>query len=406
MQTSTFNSQQHEFPDAELLTVGGSTCDCYRVRLYGKLHFLKRLKPELATDPRYIAALQKEFETGYQIDHPAFAHYLSLGTDYILMDYIDGETLDQFLLSHPDHFKHRSQAERFMRQLLDAFEYLHSHQVLHLDLKPQNILLTRIGHDVRLVDFGYCYTDAYPDTTGRTDSYAAPEQLNGNAVDERTDIYAIGRLIQQLPIPYYTKAAIRCTAPSPSERFASVAELRQAIKPHRSPWLYLLICCLILFMAIASYLILRPSVPMVTPSLQDTTQVAVPSVVPKPTDKSDTTTPILHEPPTRIIKHTEPMTSVEQSTVAMAPDTLQPSMDKLREDIRSLVLPAFNSSLGSVADPQHNQVLWMMQYQAYASGEQRRIEQIVGMHPEIPMETVVSEYRNFVESLVKEAVNK
>ncbi len=68
--TSSFSEVQHTFPDAELLQVGGSTCECYRVKLYGKLHFLKRLKPQLRTHPQYVAALQKEFETGYSLDHP------------------------------------------------------------------------------------------------------------------------------------------------------------------------------------------------------------------------------------------------------------------------------------------------------------------------------------------------
>ncbi len=47
----------------------GATCDTFRVKLYGKLHFLKRLKPELAGDIRYQEALRKEFETGYRLEH-------------------------------------------------------------------------------------------------------------------------------------------------------------------------------------------------------------------------------------------------------------------------------------------------------------------------------------------------
>lgn len=62
--TSSFSESQQMFPHAERLQVGGTTCECFRVKMYGKLHFLKRLKPELRTNPRYVAALQKEFETG------------------------------------------------------------------------------------------------------------------------------------------------------------------------------------------------------------------------------------------------------------------------------------------------------------------------------------------------------
>ena len=196
MDSSSFSDIQPTYSDAELLPVGGSTCDCYRVKLYGKFHFMKRLKPELRTNPIYASALQKEFETGYRLEHPHLVRYVSKGDDYLLTEYVDGENLRAFTDSHPDYFKSRKNADRFMRQLPDVVGYLHQHQVVHLDLKPDNILITRIGYDVKLTDLGYCYTDTYTDTMGRTDKYAAPEQLNGlSKVDARTDIYAIGKIL-------------------------------------------------------------------------------------------------------------------------------------------------------------------------------------------------------------------
>jgi serine/threonine protein kinase len=232
MDTSSFSDIQQSFPDAELLPVGGSTCDCYRVRLYGKLHFLKRLKPELRTDPRYVSALQKEFETGYRLDHPHLVRYISKGDDYLLTEYVDGETLAQFAANHPEYFKSRKQTDRFLSQLLDVVGYLHQHQIVHLDLKPENILITRIGHEVKLTDLGYCYADAYTDTMGHTDKYAAPEQLNGSSiVDARTDIYAIGKILQNLPNSHiYNKVIARCTATDPSNRYQSIEELQSALK--------------------------------------------------------------------------------------------------------------------------------------------------------------------------------
>ena len=103
---------------------------------------------------------------------------------------------------------------------------------MHLDLKPSNILITRIGHDVKLADLGYCYTDTYTDTMGRTDKYAAPEQIHGEQVDARTDIYAIGKLMESLPCHHiYNKVIARCTAPSPSDRYQTIEELQNALKP-------------------------------------------------------------------------------------------------------------------------------------------------------------------------------
>lgn len=237
--TSSFSEIKHTFPNAELLQVVGSTCECYRVKRYGKLHFLKRLKPELRNNPQYASALQKEFEMGYLLDHPHLVRYVAKTDDGILMDYVDGETLSQFVEHHPDYFNNHKNADRFLQQLLSVVGYLHSHQVIHLDLKPGNILITRIGSDVKLIDLGYCYADCYTDTTGRTDKYAAPEQIDGSAKpDARTDIYAIGRILQTLPCAhYYNKVIRRCTQENPNGRYQSIAELEVAVKKKRPYWL-------------------------------------------------------------------------------------------------------------------------------------------------------------------------
>ena len=178
MDSSQFSDNQPRFEAIEQMETQGATCDTFRVKLYGKLHFLKRLKPEYAGDIRYQEALRKEFETGYRLEHPNLVRYLSLDKDSILMEYVDGETLSQRLAQNPDYFKQRKNTEKLVRQLLSVLGYLHSHQVLHLDLKPDNILLTHINDDVKLIDLGFCYTDTFADTQGHTNAFAAPEQLS------------------------------------------------------------------------------------------------------------------------------------------------------------------------------------------------------------------------------------
>lgn len=259
METSEFSDVQQSFPDAELLSVGGSTCDCYRVKLYGKLHFMKRLKPELRTDPRYVAALQKEFETGFRLDHPHLVRYVSKGDDYLLTEYVDGMTLGTFVSENPDYFKSVQNTNRFLTQLMDVVGYLHQHQVIHLDLKPSNILMTRIGHDVKLADLGYCYTDTYTDTMGRTDKYAAPEQINGEQVDARTDIYAIGKILDTLPLPsIYNKVKERCLKELPAERFQSTEEIKACLPSERKRWPWLVLVILGLMVLIGLWLNQKP----------------------------------------------------------------------------------------------------------------------------------------------------
>ena len=236
MDSSQFSDGQPKYDAIEQMDSRGATCETFRVKLYGKLHFLKRLKPEYVGDVRYQEALRKEFETGYRLEHPNLVRYLSLDHDGILMEYVDGETLSQRLATNPDYFRNRKHTDKFVRQLLDALGYLHSHQVLHLDLKPDNILLTQIDDDVKLIDFGCCYTDSFPDTTGRTDAFAAPEQLStGNGkLSTRTDIYAIGKVLGLLPSSYkYNKVIARCTAECPKDRYQSVGEILHDIDVKR-----------------------------------------------------------------------------------------------------------------------------------------------------------------------------
>ena len=226
MESSGFDATISLPSDAERLTASGATCDCYRIRRYGKLLFVKRLKPSLAGDPRYRAALRKEFETGYTLEHPSLVRYVECGDDYIVMDYVDGVALDEFAVGHPEFFSDRKAVRRLLLQLAEAVQYLHHHQVLHLDLKPANILLTRIGHDVRLIDFGFCYTDAFPDTTGRTAAYAS--------------------------------IIARCTATDPAERYPSVDALIAALQPRRHPWWLALVPALALIAAATIWFWPRP----------------------------------------------------------------------------------------------------------------------------------------------------
>ena len=226
METSRFSDRQSRFETVEQMETQGATCDTFRVKLYGKLHFLKRLKAEYAGDIRYQEALRKEFETGYRLEHPNLVRYISLDSDSILMEYVEGETLSQRLATQPDYFTKQKNTDKIVRQLLDVVGYLHSHQVLHLDLKPDNILLTRINDDVKLIDLGCCYTDSFPDTTGHTNAFAAPEQLSGGVVGIPTDIYAIGKILECLPDhTIYNKVIARCTAEDPSARYQSVEEI-------------------------------------------------------------------------------------------------------------------------------------------------------------------------------------
>ena len=250
MDSSQFSDNQPRFEAIEQMETQGATCDSFRVKLYGKLHFLKRLKPEHAGDIRYQEAFRKEFETGYRLEHPSLVRYISLDADSILMEYVDGETLTERLTKNSDYFEQQKNTDKFVRQLLDVLGYLHSHQVLHLDLKPDNILLTHINNDVKLIDLGFCNTDTFADTKGYTNAFAAPEQLNGEKLDARSDIFAFGKILELLPDHHiFNKVIARCTAERPEDRYQSVDDILYDInQKHRYlPWVAVIMILAVLF---------------------------------------------------------------------------------------------------------------------------------------------------------------
>jgi len=191
---------------------------------------LKKLKKEHEDIILFREALRKEFEIGFRLEHPNIVRYVSFHDDEILMEYVDGEDLLAFLKNHPTYFEDAEHIDKFVGQLLSALQYLHANQVLHLDLKPENIMLTRIGCDVKVVDLGCCYSDTFVDSTGYTTQYAAPEQLVGRKVDVRTDIYAVGKILELLPHPpIYNKVIKRCLNKNPQDRYPSIADLKAAL---------------------------------------------------------------------------------------------------------------------------------------------------------------------------------
>ncbi|MCR5711563.1 MAG: protein kinase [Prevotella sp.] len=406
MESSQFTDNQSRYEAIEQMETQGATCDTFRVKLYGKLHFLKRLKAEYAGDIRYQEALRKEFETGYRLEHPNLVRYLSLDDNSILMEYVDGEPLSQRLTSHPDYFKNRKNTDKFVRQLLDVLDYLHSHQVLHLDLKPDNILLTRINDDVKLIDFGFCYTDTFPDTTGRTESYAAPEQLStvNSQLSIQTDIYALGKILELLPSHHiYNKVIARCTAENPSDRYQSITEVARTIanSARSRHFLYVLIALLIAVAVIVSVLLSQgkepqqeqPVAPVDTQSVKsvDTTSVTPVSAMPKEEDKQP--------------KNISPTTSAPV-TPATSP-TKETSIEQLRADISKAVLPKFNATLGALSDSvQPGTTAWTEAGWALEKSLENTLTDLILSHSDIPMEQVAKEYTSYLQSLITLKYNK
>ena len=224
-----------------------------RMTLDGKLVALKSLKPEYVGNPFYEGLLRKEYEIGRSLDHPYicpildFMNIPALG-NCIVMQWIDGDSLDALLSS----LSHRS-LRKVIMELCDALDYLHRYQIVHRDLKPSNILITRNGQNVKLIDFGLADADWYATfkNPAGTKEFISPEQMAGESVDCRTDIYSLGKIMQAMGI--YSRIASVCAADDRDKRYASVAEVRSAIlgRERRRRWIAVAAIVSVLFIALS-----------------------------------------------------------------------------------------------------------------------------------------------------------
>lgn len=237
---SAFSGPLDRVTSQEQLYLNGSTCQTYIVRVYGKLHFKKQLKAEYKGMPQYVEAFRKEFEVGYRLNHPALPCYVALGDEdgcpYILEEYIDGETLTDFLAANPCYFHSRPHADRLIDELLSVFSYLHHHQVLFLDLKPDNVMITSVDRQLRLIDLGGCHTDCFVGTEETTKAFSPDRnandaaQFDGKLWEPSFDIFLIGRLLQECRVPHiYNKVIAKCLKDDPRERYDSVDSMKKAI---------------------------------------------------------------------------------------------------------------------------------------------------------------------------------
>ena len=210
-----------------------------RVQRYGRLYILKGLNDKTIHDTLPQQMLRKEFEILVKLQHPNVVQTMGLeqvpGLGLcIVMEYVDGVTLKEWIDANAEQPRYQD-AQRIVDELLQAVCYVHSLDIVHRDLKPQNIMVTRNGAHVKLVDFGLADTGDFAmlKQQAGTVSYMAPEQATVAMPDQRNDIYSIGVMMCEMPLPqYYQKVWSRCLLPI-EKRYQSINELREDIDRRR-----------------------------------------------------------------------------------------------------------------------------------------------------------------------------
>jgi eukaryotic-like serine/threonine-protein kinase len=231
---------------------------------------LKMLKPNALVDSEHLDRLKSEIKLARKITHPNVLRTFDFGEvqglPYISMEYVRGLTL-RYMLNETRRIPY-SAGLRIARQLCAGLAAAHEVGVLHRDIKPENLILEQTGN-AKLMDFGIARPirraaqgHTQPGTFLGTPNYSPPEQLAGEDLDQRADIYSSGVLMcemfcgklpfsgnntmeiymaqmQQMPIkpsehwpeipPNLEMIILRCLQRAPADRYPSATELAQAL---------------------------------------------------------------------------------------------------------------------------------------------------------------------------------
>jgi len=267
---------------------------------FDQLVAIKMLHPRLADNAMLREKFKKEAQLLSSLNHPNIVRFFNYVENdsgvFLIMEYVDGMTLEDFITKKNGLIVEKRALPMF-NQILGAFSYAHSKNIVHLDIKPSNIFITPDGQ-IKILDFGIAKILSDSGSAGDGDNmvmgtpeYMSPEQVIGRNIDRRSDIYSLGVLFHQMLTgrpPYDTttlsrmeiqqcvlndalpkmkdyypyisdsiqKVVTRATNKLPDKRYKDCAEMQRAVKKALDPepvskkkWIFAAIAGLILIAA-------------------------------------------------------------------------------------------------------------------------------------------------------------
>ena len=235
---------------------------------------VKILRLDLQKEPQTLARFQREALATSELSHPNIVMVLDVGTDhglpYMVMEYVDGPDLKEYIRANSP--LNLGNIIKIMDQILSAMSLAHKHNVIHRDLKPQNILMDKHGN-IKIADFGIAVAlnqNSVTQTNSAIGSvhYMSPEQTRGGLVTKQSDIYSLGIILYELitgnvpfngdsavsialkhaqePIPSIRKqdpnipqplenVVLKATAKDPRDRYNSAKEMKDDLDTSLEP---------------------------------------------------------------------------------------------------------------------------------------------------------------------------
>jgi serine/threonine-protein kinase len=218
----------------------------------GRRVAIKILRPDLARDPDFQVRFRREAQSAAALNHPNIVAVYDTGEDrldveegqtqivvpYIVMEFVDGMTLRQLLASGRRLLPER--ALEIAAGVLSGLDYAHRHGIVHRDIKPGNVMLTRSG-DVKVMDFGIARAINELNTSITATSavmgtaqYLSPEQARGEIVDARSDLYSTGVLLYELLTgrpPFTGESAVSVAYQHVSEMPTPPSQIDDGVSP-------------------------------------------------------------------------------------------------------------------------------------------------------------------------------
>jgi len=185
---------------------GGGMANVYLARdtILDRDVAVKALRMEYANDPEFIARFDREAQAASILSHPNIVSIYDVGEEddvlYMVMEYVDGMTLKEYIQNYSPIYV--EDALDIMKQITSAISHAHENEIVHRDIKPQNILIDTYG-TVKVTDFGIAVALSATSLT-QTNAilgsvhYLSPEQARGGSATKKSDIYSIGIVLFEL----------------------------------------------------------------------------------------------------------------------------------------------------------------------------------------------------------------